>query len=113
MTKAKLRKTSVKVSVKQRQVHVNNIRLLRMGDGVAVFQADLKAKRAEIEYFSGVEVAIGAGKHTLHCDRSKDPTIVEVDAFPGQFLDATISRYTLTIFVYTNPEASEVIWSNS
>lgn len=104
----------MKIEVKQGQCWVNFIHEVVRGENFVVLQADLRAKYAQLFATSGCEVYIEAGPGTLHAEEGADqPTVVSVEIFPKQTVDALISRYTLTLFVYVTPEDPEkylMVW---
>ena len=105
-------KPNPKIKVTQGCAFVNTIWQVRKGPGVIVFEADLRAKRAEIQAMSQTQLYIGAGDQTLHADEGKGPTVIEIDAFPDQTIEATIGRYTLAIFVYSRAKNSTLVWES-
>lgn len=106
----------MKIAVKQGRIHVNFIHLIYKSEQVVILQADLRAKYAQLGATSETEIYLEAGEHTLHAEGVEDPTVVSVDVFPRQYVDTVISRYTMTIFVYTMraPEdlEAEMVWED-
>jgi hypothetical protein len=92
-------------------IGVNSIHVLTRGPNFMVFSIDLKAKHAQLGPMSNQEITVHAGPETRDAEPGDDLTIIHLDNLPpGASVDATLSRYTLTVFVYVMDEAPPLVW---
>ncbi len=105
----------ITATVEQGSVFVNSIWSVVATDKTWVFEADLKAKYAEIHSLSGVAVWIDAGPYTLHAEPSRGCTKVEFQGVPTDAqIMAEVSRYSLRVVFYVpDTKAAELVWAGT
>lgn len=102
------------VWIKTGAVRVNSLYEVAKHEGVIVYEADLRAKYAEIFGYSSssdapgqIQIELCATENTLHAEKSKRPTQITFQ-LPGpdpKYYDfwmpvTSLSKYTLSIIFY-------------
>lgn len=102
----------VNVSVTKGQVHVNSGWLAHQSEGSWVYEFDLRAKYAQLQWLSGDSVAVGRGPGTTSYEPSDRPTVVRFEGLPAAArLHAVVERYSLFVHIFV-PGTSTMVWSD-
>lgn len=101
------------VQVEQGCIFVNAIWVSAEAPTVRIYEADLRAKHAEIHTLSNTEVHLRRGSQTTHYEETDPPNKLTTIRFPvpeGWMLHAEVSRYSLHVFTYKPLENGEFIF---
>jgi hypothetical protein len=104
---------SISVEVKQGKIHVNSIKVIKVGD-VHHMSVDCRAKRYDCEVFEMDDhslLFLDKNEDTLHVESTKEPTTIKVFGFDGCKAFVETGKHAAMIaFV---PKIPEGAWANA